>query len=80
MDGELSETKGKVKEELANYLGIDLEDIEDDSTLTGDLHMKATELTDFKELLNSKGFEAETLDFSEIETFEELTDALSAHI
>lgn len=79
MDTE-NQTKQKVKDELANYLGIDLEDIEDDSTLTGDLHMKATELTDFLELLSSRGFETDGIDLTETETFEELTDALSAHI
>ncbi len=79
MDTE-NQVKQKVKHELANYLGIDLEDIEDDSTLTGDLHMKATELTDFMELLSSIGFDINGVDLTEIETFDELTEALSAHI
>lgn len=75
-----AQTKQKVKNELVTYLGIDLEDVEDESTLTGDLHMKATELTDFLELLSSKGFDTDSVNLSEIETFEELTEALSAHI
>ncbi|HKC04477.1 MAG TPA: hypothetical protein VKC54_01250 [Patescibacteria group bacterium] len=75
-----AQIKQKVKAELANYLGIDLEDIEDESTLTGDLHMKATEITDFMELLNGLGFESNGINLAELETFEELTDALNAHI
>lgn len=72
--------KQKVKNELANYLGIDLEDIEDESTLTGDLHMKATEITDFIELLTGLGFDSDRVNLADLETFEELCDALSAHI
>lgn len=79
MDTE-NEIKQKVKRELADYLGIDLEDIENDSTLTGDLHMKATEITDFMELLTGLGFDSGGVNLAELETFEDLTDALSAHI
>ena len=79
MDTE-DQIKQKIKSELANYLGIDLEDIEDESTLTGDLHMKATEITDFMELLSGLGFESDGVNLAELETFEDLTDALSAHI
>lgn len=80
MDNEITQTKEKVKKELAGFLGVDLEDIEDDTTLTGDLHMKATDLTDFMELLNSKGFNTSGVDLTEIETFEEFTDAISAQV
>lgn len=79
MDTE-TQIKQRVKNELANYLGIDLEDIEDESTLTGDLHMKATEITDFMELLTGLGMESDGVNLADLETFEDLTDALSAHI
>lgn len=75
-----AQIKQKVKNELANLLGIDLEDIEDESTLTGDLHMKATEITDFTQHLASLGFETEGVNLAELETFEDLCDAVSAHI
>lgn len=80
MDGDLEKTKQEVKRELANYLGVDLEDIEDESTLTGDLHMKATDLTDFMVKLGEAGFATEDIDLTEIETFEDLVEVLTAHI
>lgn len=79
MDSE-NQLKQKIKSELANYLGIDLEDIEDDSTLTGDLHMKATEITDFMELLAGLGMDSDGVNLADLETFENLTDAITAHI
>jgi acyl carrier protein len=69
--------KQRIKQELANYLGIDLEDIEDESTLTGDLHMKAVDLTDFIELLSSQGFDTSKLDLTEIDTFSEFIETLT---
>lgn len=80
MDNELNETKEKVKRELAGYLGVDLEDIEDDTVLTEDLHMKATDLTDFMVKLGEDGFETADIDLTQITTFEDLVDALTAHI
>lgn len=80
MDNELNQTKEKVKRELASYLGVDLEDIEDETTLVEDLHMKATDLTDFMVKLQTDGFETGDIDLTQIETFEDLVDALTAHI
>lgn len=80
MDNELDETSKKVKMELANYLGVEPEDIEDESTLTGDLHMKATDLTDFMVKLGENGFATENIDLMEIETFGDLIETLTAHL
>ena len=41
MDSDFNKTKNIVRQELANFLGVETEDIEDDSSLTEDLHMKA---------------------------------------
>jgi len=79
MDSE-NQIKQKIKTELSNHLGIDLEDIEDESTLTGDLHMKATEITDFMEILSSKGYESAGVNLADLETFEDLCEAVSSHI
>ena len=77
MDKEENEIKNKVQMKLAEFLGIDKDDVEDDFSLTEDLHMKPTDLTDFIEILGGMGFNINHLDFSEIETFSELIDALT---
>jgi len=79
MDTEFANTKQKVKRELADYLGVDMEDIEDETELTTDLHMDAVMLTDFMEILKKAGFDTSQLDFNEIDTFLELIEALTAH-
>lgn len=79
MDAEFANTKQKIKRELADYLGVDMEDIEDETEFTTDLHMDATMLTDFMEILVKAGYDINQLDFTEIETFLELVEALTAH-
>lgn len=79
MDSEFANTKQKIKRELADFLGVDMEDIEDESVLATDLHMDAVMLTDFMEILTKAGYDVTQLDFTEIETFLELVEALTAH-
>jgi acyl carrier protein len=79
MDNDLEKTKESVRRELANYLGIEPEDVDDDSILTEDLHMKATDLTDFMEILTRMNLETRDVDLTEIETFSDLVEALTAH-
>ena len=79
MDVEFTKTKESVRRELANFLGVDTEDIEDDSSLTEDLHMKATDLTDFMEILTRMDMETEGVDLTQTETFLDLIEALTEH-
>jgi isopentenyldiphosphate isomerase len=79
MDNDFNKTKEIVRKELASYLGIEPEDVEDDSILTEDLHMKATDLTDFMEILTRMNLETRDVDLTEIETFLDLVEALTAH-
>jgi acyl carrier protein len=79
MDAEFDKTKESVRRELANFLGVDTEDIEDDSSLTEDLHMKATDLADFMEILTRMDMDTEGVDLTETETFLELVEALTEH-
>jgi acyl carrier protein len=79
MDSDFNRTKNIVRQELANFLGVDTEDIEDDSSLTEDLHMKATDLTDFMEILVRMGMETSGIDLTETETFLDLVEALTEH-
>jgi acyl carrier protein len=79
MDNDFNKIKETVRRELANYLGVDTEDIEDDSSLTEDLHMKASDLTDFMQILTRMDMETEGVDLTQTETFLELVDALTDH-
>lgn len=79
MDSEFANTKQRIKRELADFLGVDMEDIEDESSLSEDLHMNASSLTDFSEILTKAGFDTTSLDLTEIETFLDLVEALTAH-
>lgn len=79
MDSDFNKTKDIVRRELANFLGVDTEDIEDDSSLTEDLHMKATDLTDFMEVLVRMGMETSAVDLTVTETFLDLVEALTEH-
>lgn len=79
MENDFNRTKSIVKQELANFLGVDIEDVEDDSSLTEDLHMKATDLTDFMEILVRMDMETTGVDLTETETFLDLVEALTEH-
>ena len=79
MDNDFNKIKETVRRELANYLGVDTEDIEDDSSLTEDLHMKASDLTDFMQILTRMDMETEGVDLTQTETFLELVEALTDH-
>lgn len=77
MESEFNKTKEIVRKELASFLGVDPDDIEDDSSLTEDLHMKATDLTDFMDILIRMGMDTSTVDLNEAETFLDLIEALT---
>ena len=79
MDSDINKTKEIVKRELSNYLGVDTADIDDDSSLTEDLHMKATDLTDFMEILTRMNMETEGIDLTQVETVMDLVEALTDH-
>lgn len=78
MESDFEKTKQKVKRELADFLGIGMEDIEDDTEMATDLHMDPSTLTDFMEILGKAGFAAEDVNLTEIDTFLELVEALTA--
>jgi len=73
-----SDTKLKIKTILAGFLGIEPEDIEDEDSLTADLHMKPSDLTDFLELMESNGIDTSSIDFIEVDTFAELIESIGA--
>lgn len=77
MESELNKTKEIVRQELANFLGVEKDDIEDESSLTEDLHMKSTDLTDFMEVVARMGMETTGIDLTETETFLDFVEALT---
>lgn len=79
MDNDIDQIKAKVKRELADFLGVDIEDIEDETDLKVDLHMTASNLTDFTQILAKSGYDTDGLDLTQIETFLDLIEALTAH-
>lgn len=79
MDTELNNITVKIKRELSDFLGIDMEDIEQETSLREDLHMDPASLTDYLDILSKAGFDTEKIDMAEVETFEDLLEALSAH-
>lgn len=79
MNKDYNEISKLMKKELSNFLGIEPEDIENDFSLTEDLHMTPADLTDFIEILSKMNFVTENIDFTEIETFSDLIDALTQH-
>lgn len=77
MNKEYLEVKNKIIRSLADYLGTDPEDIEDDFSLSEDLHMKPTDITDYSLTLSNMDIDASKLDFTQIDTVEDLVEAIT---
>jgi acyl carrier protein len=70
------ETNDQVIKALSDYLGVDPEDIKEEDSIYQDLHMQASDLSDFMETLQTLNIETGNIDLTEIETVEDLIDAL----
>lgn len=66
----------RFKKILAEYLGVETEDIDDDDSLVDDLHMGPAEITDFMQTLENAGINIDDVDLSEIETVSDMVDSL----
>lgn len=71
--------KSKIKKLLAEHLGIDITDINDTDSLTADLHMEPTDVSDFIKTLEDEGFDISKIELTEVETFEDLLDSLAGN-
>lgn len=80
MENDFNKAKEKIKRELTDFLGVDAEDVEDDTSLTEDLHMQPTALSDFLDILTKAGFDVNSINLSEIDTFSELVEAVNSHV
>ncbi len=68
----------KIKNLLSEQLGVEAEDISEEDSLKDDLHMSALEITDFLQQLEEAGVETSDIDLSEVDTVQDLSEALSA--
>jgi len=80
MDNQQNTIAITIKSRLAEHLGLEVTDINDEDTFLGDLHMRAAEFTDFIEELEDAGLETQKLDLPSIKTVGGLIEALSEHI
>lgn len=73
---EAKEQKQIIKRILAEQLGIDVSDFENDDSLTHELHMDSAGLTDFFKSLQSQNLDTSKLDITQVDTLEELFEML----
>jgi len=71
------ETKNKIKDSLAEFLGVETADINDDDDFVADLQMEPTMISDFQEKLKSEGIDLSNVDFNEANSITELTDLVT---
>ncbi len=71
-----SDINNLVKKHIAQYLGVEVEDIDEEDSLIQDLHMIPTDLTDFLETLNQEGVDTTKVDMTQIETVGELIETI----
>lgn len=74
------ELNNKLKTILAEHLGVETADINDDDDFIADLQMEPTSIFDFQEMLESNGFEVSKIDFKEIHNLEDLIDSLEGAV
>lgn len=79
METEVIKLKETIKKLLAEFLGIDIEDIKDEYSFSNDLHMTPVDITDFFQILEANHINISEIDLSQIETFEDLVENLSLH-
>ncbi len=68
--------KEQVIKSLADHLGVEPEDIKDEDSLSADLHMRPSDLSDFMTNLQETNSEVGNIDLTELETVSDLIDAL----
>lgn len=68
--------KDQVLKVLAEQLGCEPEDIKEEDSLSQELHMRASDLSDFMENLEAINIDTAKVDMTEIETVSDLIDAL----
>ncbi|OGM25175.1 hypothetical protein A3D00_04320 [Candidatus Woesebacteria bacterium RIFCSPHIGHO2_02_FULL_38_9] len=76
MSQQKTKTPKDIIKMIATQLGIETDDISMEDSLKNDLHMTLKDLSELANLLLEKGFPEDKIDFSEIETVEDLINKL----
>lgn len=69
-------TAAKVKEFLAEQIGVEPEDLNDEDSFVEDLHMTNADLTDFGHKLEGADVSPSEIDFATTETLGQLIEVL----
>lgn len=69
-------TTSKVRQLLAEQIGVEPEDLNEEDDFIEDLHMTNADLTDFTHKLETAGVNHDEIDMSENETLGELLESL----
>jgi acyl carrier protein len=70
--------KNQIIARLAEHIGVEPDDINEDDFFLEDLHMNATEMSDFVHSLTDLGFDVSKLDLASLETVSDLLEGLGA--
>jgi acyl carrier protein len=68
--------KETITNTLAECLGAESEDIKEEDSLTEDLHMRPTDISDFVNLLEEKGVDTSNLDMPNAQTVSDIINQL----
>jgi hypothetical protein len=80
MDDKDEKFKKLLKTKIAEHIGVEVEDVKDEDIFGDDLHMSATEFSDFLGSLAPMGVDAGLLDISTSSSVEELFNEVSLQI
>lgn len=69
-----------VKEVLAEKIGVEPTDIELEDTFRNDLHMSATNLSDFVKSLEKRKINIEKIDLTQILTVKDLVETIDSNV
>lgn len=72
------DTLNKIKGLLADHIGVESEDINNNDLLLDDLHMTPSDLADFFMSLEAQGYDITKLNMGEIQSVEDLVENLSS--
>ena len=68
--------KDQIIKSLSDHLGVEPEDIKEEDSFEDELHMRASDLSDFMSTLQDLGINTEEVDLTEIETVGDLINSL----
>ena len=68
------------KQTLAEFLGLEVEDIGSDDGLYEELHMQPSDLSDFLHKLGELGFDTTKTDLTKVESVNDLVEALDIEV